>query len=121
ASGFDALEAYLRQTLDPGVRFDLKLANPLGVGRALAERYAHASSGVRTHIDFALDALDRGRPGSFASQTRRARLRGLAAHCDGTRSDPGIGGALTLATQPFYGEHRGGTASTMTRISARHG
>jgi small GTP-binding protein len=40
ASGFDALESYLRQTLDPDVRFNLKLANPLGVGGALAERYA---------------------------------------------------------------------------------
>jgi small GTP-binding protein len=40
ASGFDALEDYLRRTLDAEARFDLKLANPLGVGRALASRYA---------------------------------------------------------------------------------
>jgi small GTP-binding protein len=40
ASGFDALETYLRDTLDPEVRFRLKLANPVGVGRTLADRYA---------------------------------------------------------------------------------
>ncbi len=40
ASGFEALEQYLRDTLDARTRFRLKLANPLGVGRALADRYA---------------------------------------------------------------------------------
>jgi small GTP-binding protein len=40
ASRFDALEAYLRDTLDARGRFGLKLANPLGVSRLLANRYA---------------------------------------------------------------------------------
>ncbi|HKB10451.1 MAG TPA: dynamin family protein [Vicinamibacterales bacterium] len=39
-SGFDTLERYLDATLDTGNRFKLKLANPLGVGQALAGRYA---------------------------------------------------------------------------------
>ncbi len=40
ASNFEALERYLRETLDETGRFQLKLANPLGVGQALAGRYA---------------------------------------------------------------------------------
>jgi small GTP-binding protein len=40
ASGFEALERYLRDTLDERSRFHLKLANPLNVGRTLAGRYA---------------------------------------------------------------------------------
>jgi small GTP-binding protein len=40
ASGFEALERYLDATLDTTNRFKLKLANPLGVGHALAPRYA---------------------------------------------------------------------------------
>jgi small GTP-binding protein len=40
ASRFEALERYLSNTLDAAQRFRLKLANPLGVGHALAERYA---------------------------------------------------------------------------------
>ena len=40
ASGFEALERYLQNTLDARNRFRLKLANPLGVGLALANRFA---------------------------------------------------------------------------------
>ena len=40
ASRFEALERYLSSTLDAAQRFRLKLANPLGVGHALAQRYA---------------------------------------------------------------------------------
>jgi small GTP-binding protein len=40
ASRFEALERYVRDTLDHGSRFRLKLANPVGVGQALAHRYA---------------------------------------------------------------------------------
>jgi small GTP-binding protein len=40
ASRFEALERYVRETLDQGSRFRLKLANPIGVGQALAHRYA---------------------------------------------------------------------------------
>jgi small GTP-binding protein len=39
ASGFEPLERYLQETLDEGLKFSLKLANPLGVGRTLANRY----------------------------------------------------------------------------------
>jgi small GTP-binding protein len=40
ASRFEALERFITTTLDEGSRFRLKLANPLGVGQALATRYA---------------------------------------------------------------------------------
>ena len=40
ASRFEALERFIRDALDEGSRFRLKLANPLGVGQALAQRYA---------------------------------------------------------------------------------
>jgi small GTP-binding protein len=39
ASRFEPLERYVRDTLDEGSRFRLKLANPIGVGDALARRY----------------------------------------------------------------------------------
>ena len=38
-SGFAPLEAFLRDSLDERSRFNIKLANPLGVGEALARRY----------------------------------------------------------------------------------
>jgi small GTP-binding protein len=40
ASGFEPLERFIRDTLDEGSRFRLKLNNPLGVAQALASRYA---------------------------------------------------------------------------------
>jgi small GTP-binding protein len=39
-SRFEAMEHYIRATLEEGSRFRLKLANPVGVGQALADRYA---------------------------------------------------------------------------------
>jgi small GTP-binding protein len=39
ASRFEPLERFVRESLDEGSRFRLKLANPLGVGQALATRY----------------------------------------------------------------------------------
>ena len=39
-SRFEPLERFIKETLDEGSRFRLKLANPLGVGQALAHRYA---------------------------------------------------------------------------------
>jgi small GTP-binding protein len=39
-SRFEPLERFIHDTLDEGSRFRLKLANPLGVGEALAQRYA---------------------------------------------------------------------------------
>jgi small GTP-binding protein len=44
ASRFEALERHLRGVLEGRNRFDLKLANPLGVGQALAGRYATIAS-----------------------------------------------------------------------------
>jgi small GTP-binding protein len=38
-SRFEALERFISSTLDEGSRFRLKLANPLGVGQALAHKY----------------------------------------------------------------------------------
>jgi small GTP-binding protein len=40
ASRFETLERHIRDTLDHGSRFRLKLANPVGVGQTLAHRYA---------------------------------------------------------------------------------
>jgi small GTP-binding protein len=40
ASRFEALERYIRETLDSPGRVQLKLLNPLGVGAALTERHA---------------------------------------------------------------------------------
>ena len=40
SSRFETLERFVRETLDEGNRFRLKLANPIGVGQALAQRYA---------------------------------------------------------------------------------
>ncbi len=42
-SGFDALERYIRSSLDQSARTKLKLLNPLGVGAALIERYQAAT------------------------------------------------------------------------------
>ena len=39
SSRFEALERYIHDTLDERSRFELKLANPLGVARALSARY----------------------------------------------------------------------------------
>lgn len=39
-SRFGPLEHFVHETLDEGSRFRLKLANPLGVGHSLAQRYA---------------------------------------------------------------------------------
>lgn len=44
ASRFEPLERYISETLDDGSRFRLKLANPIGVGEALAQRYAGIAS-----------------------------------------------------------------------------
>jgi len=43
ASGFEALEGYIRTTLDSSARMRLKLQNPLGVGSALIDRYVAAT------------------------------------------------------------------------------
>jgi small GTP-binding protein len=43
-SGFELLERFVQDTLDDERRFALKLANPLGVGEALARRYEAAAT-----------------------------------------------------------------------------
>ncbi len=62
ASRFEALESYLRNTLDEGSRFRLKLANPLGVAQALAGRYATIAGERLTLLRqdlFLLDQVER--------------------------------------------------------------
>ena len=57
ASGFEALEQYLRETLDVASRFRLKLANPLGVGQALAHRYTTVAAERLTLMEEDLQLL----------------------------------------------------------------
>jgi len=58
ASRFEPLERFLRDTLDETARFQLKLANPLGVGQALAGRYASIASERLTLLHDDLELLD---------------------------------------------------------------
>src|SRR4051812_19307119 len=57
ASGFDALEHYLQDTLDARNRFRLKLSNPLGVGQALAARYGEIAAERLTVMNEDLEVL----------------------------------------------------------------
>jgi small GTP-binding protein len=62
ASRFEALEGYIRDTLDSPGRVQLKLLNPLGVGAALTERHAAAvrDRGALLKDDFStLDEVER--------------------------------------------------------------
>ena len=56
SSGFEALERYIRTSLDAAARMRLKLLNPLGVGAALIDRYAIATKERLTALqsDFSL-------------------------------------------------------------------
>jgi small GTP-binding protein len=56
SSGFDALEEYIRRSLDSASRTKLKLLNPIGVGSALIERYIVATRDRLTELaeDFTL-------------------------------------------------------------------
>jgi GTP-binding protein EngB required for normal cell division len=56
-SRFEALERYLHDTLDARSRFRLKLANPLGVGLALAARYLTIASERLTLVEEDLQLL----------------------------------------------------------------
>ena len=56
-SQFEALERYLSDTLDAPQRFRLKLANPLGVGEALATRYRMIAAERVTLIEDDLEIL----------------------------------------------------------------
>jgi small GTP-binding protein len=51
-SGFEALERYIRTTLDQAARTRLKLLNPVGVAGALIERF---STSVRERLDLLRD------------------------------------------------------------------
>ena len=57
ASRFEALERFLLNTLDAPNRFRLKLGNPLGVGRTLAERYRTIAAERLTLISDDLEVL----------------------------------------------------------------
>jgi small GTP-binding protein len=62
ASGFEALEQYIREALDAPGRVQLKLLNPLGVAAALTDRHAAAvrDRAALLRDDFAmLDEVDR--------------------------------------------------------------
>jgi small GTP-binding protein len=59
ASGFEALESFIAGTLHESSRFRLKLANPLGVGQALAHRYATIADERLTLLNDDVAALDR--------------------------------------------------------------
>jgi small GTP-binding protein len=58
ASGFGPLETFLRETLDDEERFRLKIANPLGVGSALAARYEAVAAERLAVLSADIDALD---------------------------------------------------------------
>jgi small GTP-binding protein len=58
ASGFEALELFVRETLDDDERFRLKLANPLGVGDSLARRYDGLAGERLTLLASDVEALD---------------------------------------------------------------
>ena len=57
-SRFEALERYIRTTLDERSRFQLKLANPIGVGQALAHRYATIAEERLVLLQDDLELLD---------------------------------------------------------------
>lgn len=58
ASRFDPLERYVRDTLDEGSRFRLKLANPLGIGLSLAQRYVAIADERLLLLEDDLELLD---------------------------------------------------------------
>jgi small GTP-binding protein len=58
ASGFEALESFIAETLHESSRFRLKLANPLGVGQALAHRYSTIADERLTLLKDDVTALD---------------------------------------------------------------
>jgi small GTP-binding protein len=57
-SRFEALEHYVHQRLDERERLRLKLANPLGVGRALSDRYLEVVNGRLNLLREDLKLLD---------------------------------------------------------------
>ena len=73
SSGFDALETYIRRSLDSASRTQLKLLNPIGVGSALIERYVAATRERLAELseDFTLlDDVERQLEGYERDMTR---------------------------------------------------
>ena len=58
ASRFEALERYVHERLDQRERLRLKLANPIGIGSALATRYLDVTTGRLTLLQDDLRLLD---------------------------------------------------------------
>jgi small GTP-binding protein len=58
ASGFEALERYIRTSLDAAARMRLKLLNPLGVGATLIDRYAAATKERQATLQADVTALE---------------------------------------------------------------
>ncbi|MGE0361124.1 MAG: dynamin family protein [Vicinamibacterales bacterium] len=58
ASGFTALEAFLRDTLDDEARSRLKLSSPIGIGESLARRYAALAGDRLALLAADTEALD---------------------------------------------------------------
>jgi len=73
SSGFEALERYIRTSLDAAARMRLKLLNPLGVGAALIDRYAVATKErlATLQSDFALLEDVEGQLGVFEADMAR--------------------------------------------------
>ena len=73
SSGFEALERYIRTTLDAAARMRLKLLNPLGVGAALIDRYAVATKERLSALqsDFVLLEDVEGQLGLFEADMAR--------------------------------------------------
>jgi small GTP-binding protein len=73
SSGFEALEGYIRRSLDSASRMKLKLLNPIGVGAALIDRYAVATRERLAELseDFALlEDVERQLEGYARDMTR---------------------------------------------------
>ncbi len=58
SSGFEALEGYIKSTLDQAARTKLKLLNPIGVGSALIDRYQAAARERRAALQEDITLLD---------------------------------------------------------------
>ena len=73
SSGFEALERYIRTSLDAASRMRLKLLNPLGVGAALIDRYAVATKERLSTLqsDFVLLEDVEGQLGIFEADMTR--------------------------------------------------
>jgi len=116
ASGFEALERYIRTSLDAAARMRLKLLNPLGVGATLIERYAAATKERLTALQADVTVLDdvEGQLSMFEADMAR-EFEGRRAHCHASAEcalRPTGGGAAS---------GRGPPAGTGRRLPGRVG